>query len=203
MLTAPATARYPVLLVPGWSDRARALHHLYEYLHLQGWATVRTLEFRDRYGSNHVHALEIAEALGALSEVATGRVDIIAHSMGGLAVRRCLRDPAQQRRVRRVIFLGTPHRGTWVAWLAWGDGGREMRPGSRFLRELNSEPLPPTVRALTLRAPFDVRVVPGSSAALPAVEHARIRFATHRSLLRSRAALQRVRDALLQPDLES
>jgi len=54
------------------------------------------------------------------------RIVVVAHSMGGLAVRAYLRDhgPAQ---IAKIITLATPHHGTKIAHFGLGVNGRQMR----------------------------------------------------------------------------
>lgn len=197
-----AQARPAILLVPGWSDTSRVLRPCREYLIDAGWpaAHVRTLSFRDRYGSNIEHAMEIADAVQSLrQDVGAARIAAVAHSMGGLALRHYLTHGGADA-VHTAIFAGTPHHGTWVAWLAWGRGGSEMRPGSSFLRELNATTLPSGVRAICLRTPIDTRVLPGESAWLENAACLTVRMPTHQRLLRHRGTLRLVRDLLLDDD---
>jgi pimeloyl-ACP methyl ester carboxylesterase len=193
-----SAARPPVLLVPGWSDRARALKRLRAFLLAEGWAAVHAFDFADRFGSNIEHAAELAAVIAELRGAA-GRLDVVAHSMGGLAVRHYLAGHPDGGGIRRVLFLATPHRGTWAAYLAWGRGGREMRPGSAFLRHLERHELPHAVRAFNVRTPLDLRVFPPRSAAFPPAEDAMVRFVSHQGLLRSSAAFAHVRRCLLAP----
>ncbi|MEX1181913.1 MAG: alpha/beta fold hydrolase [Gemmatimonadota bacterium] len=197
--------RPAVLLVPGWSDTALRLRACSDYLVQSGWSAghVRRLDFRDRFGSNVGHAEEVADAVAALS-AATGqpRVAVVAHSMGGLALRRCLID-TNGSAVHTAVFVGTPHMGTLVAWAAWGRGGAEMRPGSEFLRDLNARSLPPTVRAVCLRTPIDTRVIPGSSAWLEGTECMTVRLPPHSRMLRHRPTLQQIVGILAAPAADS
>jgi triacylglycerol lipase len=191
--------RPPTLLVPGWSDTARALRHCRAHLLAAGWPEthVASVQFRDRFGSNVEHAAELsAEAARLLRRSGEASLCVVAHSMGGLAVRYWLTETGGES-VRTVIFAGTPHRGTWAAWLAWGRGGAEMRPGSRFLRELNARGLPPHVRAHCLMTPFDTRVLPGSSGTLPGAACHVVRLPTHPRLLRHRSTLRLIESLLL------
>lgn len=177
----------PVLLVPGWYDEAANLAPLAARLERAGWPASRVLaiSFEDPVGSNEEHATEVAAAIADLRERTGAReIDIVAHSMGGLAVRVALEDTIVASAVRRVVFLGTPQRGTWVAYLAWGDGGKEMEPDSEFLNELNrGNPLPESVSALTVRTPLDTRVVPGGSATLPGALDVEVCCPTHPGLV--------------------
>jgi pimeloyl-ACP methyl ester carboxylesterase len=187
--------RVPVLLVPGWSDRPRVLRRLRDRFLAAGWPpdAVATVDFRDRYGSNVAHAEELAAALAALLRT-TGRrrADVVAHSMGGLAVRRYLADAAEPR-IRRTVFLGTPHAGTWAALFAWGGGRREMLPGSQFLATLPA----PCVPCTTLRATLDLRILPGVSARLEGEADVLLRT-THQGLLRSRSVFAAILAALAE-----
>jgi triacylglycerol lipase len=192
----------PVLLVPGWSDRAQRLRHLRLDLLRAGWPAERVeiVDFRHRFGGNVEHAREIADAVrGLLDRTHAERVDIVAHSMGGLAVRHYLHFGDGAGRVRRVVFTATPHHGTWVAFLAWGGGARDMRPNSPFLRALKERPaLPAGVAALCITTPTETRVLPQRSAQLAGVRCKRVWCASHARMLRSRRVFAAVRAFLLE-----
>jgi pimeloyl-ACP methyl ester carboxylesterase len=190
----------PTLLVPGFHDTARALRHCHRQLVAWGWPPkhVRCLGFRDRHGSNLEHADELGAAIDSLSnDAGSEHVAVVAHSMGGLALRHYLTTSAQPR-VHTAIFVGTPHYGTWMAYLAWGAGGSEMRPGSPFLRALNARALPVAVRAHCISTAIDTRVVPGSSALLRGTHCHHVRLPTHPRMMRHGATLRLIRDLLLQ-----
>jgi triacylglycerol lipase len=184
-LTARPRTDVPVLLVPGWFDTARDLAALRIRLLAAGWAHVRPLTFADPTGSNREHAAEIDSVVAEiLAETGASRVDIVAHSMGGLATRWYLKEHGPAR-VRRVAFLASPHRGTLSAHFAWGEGRGEMMPESAFLDSLNVSPLlPEGLDAITIRTPIDTRVLPGESATLPGVEDHLVCCPTHQGLLR-------------------
>lgn len=77
------------------------------------------------------------EAAVSRLESATQQAPIIvAHSMGGLAVRAWLRDRTAEHRVHSVITIGTPHAGTSIARFALSPNTRQMREGSPWLRAL-------------------------------------------------------------------
>jgi triacylglycerol esterase/lipase EstA (alpha/beta hydrolase family) len=190
------------LLVPGWSDTAQRLEHARRHLVAAGWPErqVAVVDFRDRYGSNIDHAAEIADAVARLRQQSAPRqVAVVAHSMGGLALRWYLSRADGAAHVRTAIFVGTPHRGTWAAWLAWGRGGREMRPGSELLLELATSPLPATVRAICIATPIDTRVLPGSSAYLEGAECHTVQRPRHSAMLRHGRTLDLICRLLQQP----
>lgn len=190
------TDRRPVLLVPGWSDGVEELDPLRKRLFGAGWSpdSVVAVAFDDPVGSNTDHAAELAVWVEGLVR-ATGaeKVDVVAHSMGGLALRRYLLDGGADR-VRRAVFLATPHRGTVSAHLAWGDGARQMEPGSRFLLDLlRGRALPPGVRAITVRTPLDLHVIPNESATLPGVPNLEACCPTHAGLLDDEGTFKMIR----------
>jgi triacylglycerol esterase/lipase EstA (alpha/beta hydrolase family) len=191
--------KHPVLLVPGWRDRARKLRHLQQHLLAAGWPahTVHSLEFRNRFGGNVEHADELAAAMRALAGNESGeRIDIVAHSMGGLAVRQLLHKHAERAHVRRVVFLGTPHAGTLAAYLDWGQGARDMRRGSAFLNALAAAAPVEPIELISIRTPLDMRVFPGASAELSGARNLTIWCAGHRRLLRAPVVLRLVQSVL-------
>lgn len=196
---APLRDRTPVLLVPGWLDTARDLAALRIRFLAVGWAdeAVGTISFEDPTGSNRDHAEELARAVDSLLAATDAEeIDIVAHSMGGLATRWYLLVSAEAP-VRRVAFIGSPHRGTLSAHLAWGGGRDEMMPESAFLDTLNTEqPVPPGVEAITIRTPVDTHIVPGESATLPGVRDHVVCCPTHAGLLRDEEVFEVLIDFL-------
>lgn len=194
------SSHIPVLLIPGWSDRAKRLSWLQRQFIRAGWPAdhVSVVDFRDRFGSNIEHAAEIAAAVEELRRnTEATRVDVVAHSMGGLALRYYLHFHAAGSNVRRVVFTGTPHRGTWIAYLGWGKGAREMRPGNPLLAKLSGLPsVPAGISALCIHTPLETRVLPQSSALLPDSRHQRVWCSSHPRLLRSRKVFAAIRDFL-------
>jgi triacylglycerol esterase/lipase EstA (alpha/beta hydrolase family) len=186
----------PVLLVPGWFETGSLLAPMRSRLIAAGWpeSHVIALTFEDRTGSNRDHAREISHAVDSLLALTgAGRVDIVAHSMGGLATRFYLRNDGAEH-VRRVVFMATPQRGTYTAYLAFGQGREEMIPGSEFLKELNQgPPVPSGVEALTIRTALDLHVLPDESATLPGVPDVQVCCPTHEGLLRDMDAFTVVR----------
>lgn len=197
----PGPSHPPILLVPGWSDRASELEEFRLRLVEAGWSANRILplEFRDPVGSNLEHAGEVEAAVERLRrETGSDRVDIVAFSMGGLAVRHFLLFDGGSRSARKVAFLGTPHRGTVVAVFAWGAGGREMIPGSPFLERLNTDRPLEGVEMVSFHTPLDTRVVPNTSALLPGAANVEICCPGHSGMLRDGPTFALVADFLLE-----
>jgi len=105
------------------------------------------------------------ESLGAALSVELQRinapVNLVGYSMGGLVIREAFRQ-SPGLKIRRVALLNSPHNGSVAAFLMPLSACRDMRPGSAFLKRLNSTPWKhPT---LATWCPYDLMVVPGSSA---------------------------------------
>lgn len=162
----------PVVLIPGWGDIGSVrMTPLAERLKSQGWReeSVHVVDFVNPIGSNVDHAEELAAAVDSLllRNPWADEVDIVAHSMGGLASRWYIQHQGQGR-VRRLVTLGSPHRGTVASLVALGAGGDEMKPGSPFLNQLDSI-LPADVEGLTIRSEIETHIIPNESATLPGV----------------------------------
>ncbi|MBW3534042.1 MAG: alpha/beta fold hydrolase [Gemmatimonadetes bacterium] len=189
----------PVVLLPGWFNRGEDMEPLRARFLESGWdsASVVALDFEDPVGSNRTHARELARAVLDLQErTGAPRVDVVAHSMGGLALRYYLWNGGAAA-VRRVVFMATPHRGTVTSFLAWGEGAAEMRPGSAFLVGITRAPLlPPAVEALTVRTPLDLHVLPPESATLPGIPDVEVCCPTHEGMLDDDETFQAVRGFL-------
>lgn len=197
----PSGSRVPVVLVPGWSDASPTLEPLRELLLREGWShpELEVVSFRDPVGSNRDHAREIGEAIVRVqNRTGARRVDIVAHSMGGLASRFYMKNGGASV-VRRAVFIATPHRGTWLAHLAWGEGGDEMEPGSLFLLELDQvRGVPFGVEALTIRSKVDLHIIPPESARLEGVPDVEICCPTHEGLLSHPETIAAIRRFLIR-----
>lgn len=88
------------------------------------------------FGSIDRYAEGIEAAVSRL-ESATGQTPVlVGHSMGGLAIRAWLARFDAARRAHRVVTIGTPHRGTWLARFGHTANGRQMRKDSPWLAAL-------------------------------------------------------------------
>jgi triacylglycerol esterase/lipase EstA (alpha/beta hydrolase family) len=106
-------------------------------------------------------------------EASTGRPPVIvAHSMGGLAVRAWLAAQRSDARVHRVITIGTPHRGTWLGRFGRTPNTRQMRIGSAWLHRLSAgEPAERHARFTCFYSHCDNIVFPPANATLPGADN--------------------------------
>lgn len=165
--------RRPIVLLHGFAGWSRGLLPLEDFLARELSREVVRL----RLGTG-LESLESAagRAAGFLARVAAAhpgqRIDVVAHSMGGLVASYLLKTIDRGAHLGAVITLGTPHRGTPFALAGARLLGRlgpslaQMAPGSRFLEALEREPVPEGSALYSLAGLADL-LVPAPCARLP------------------------------------
>lgn len=127
----------PVIIVPGILGSAfknglwvlDPIRHIYDnlvdtlvgngYVYDQ---TIFTFPY-DWMQSNEITAEELKTKIDAVkAQTGASKVDLVAHSMGGLVARQYIESPNYGHDVDQLIFLGTPHLGAPLAYLMY-DGG--------------------------------------------------------------------------------
>ncbi len=100
------------------------------------------------------------------------KFDLIGFSMGGIISRYYVQRLGGNKRVNNLVLISAPNHGTFWAYFAakirLGEGVKEMRPDSKFLKNLNRtlvEDLK-NVRCLSLWTVFDLMIVPSWSSRL-------------------------------------
>lgn len=132
------------------------------------------------FGSIESYAETIELAVRQV-ERATGQEPVIvAHSMGGLAVRAWMARSDADTRVHRVITIGTPHHGTWLARYGRTINSREMAQRSPWLHQL-AERSPAARNALftCFYGHCDNIVFPASTGTLPGADNRHIPATAH------------------------
>lgn len=131
----------------------------------------------------------IIEAAVADATLLTGKPPtLICHSMGGLAARAWLAaTPGAARRIGKVITIGTPHRGTWLARFSHLDNGRQMRQDCDWqqglvARERALDPHRNADRFVCWYSNTDNIVFPASTATLPGADNRHVAGAAHVAL---------------------
>ena len=142
--------------------------------------------------------IPIVDAAVTRMQNATGIAPVlICHSMGGLAARAWLASSSDAtQRVARVITIGTPHAGTWLARFGHGANTREMRPDNCWLLALRSKERVDDRTLFTCwLSNADNMVCPPSNASLPNADNRRVpgvahvALAFHRDVMRESLAL--------------
>ena len=112
--------------------------------------------------------IPIIEAAVRRLETTTGLAPVIvAHSMGGLALRRWWAEQGDDARVHHAITIATPHHGTWLARFAMSHNARQMRQQSPWLGTLGAREAAGRARRFTcFYSHCDNIVFPPASATL-------------------------------------
>lgn len=233
----------PVVLVHGtWVDQYQSFASLAPRLAEEGYCVFslnlgRTVDaefpMAKLYGTNDIHesAKELAGFVGQVKEKSgAGQVDLVGWSQGGIIIRTYLKyqgganlkNPARNE-VKRVVTLGSPHRGTTLSGLAslvaWGGlldvfpeyigpAGPQLVEGSPFLAKLNQggETFA-GIEYTSIYSPFDEIVNPSENARLEAVpgavvhnidvhEACDVDFSTHEALPYAKRSLALTLQAL-------
>jgi hypothetical protein len=165
-----ARAARPVLLLHGVTSSAQDLDVLARRLRRDGHAPIVPPAggLRGALSAPGIDdlALRLRETVERLyaRHPSLAPLAIVAHARGGLVACHYVKHLGGWRRVRAVVTLGTPHRGTpaALAGLPLGVLGRsvwQMVPGMPFLRRLAEGPWPGTVRLASVWSRTDA-VVP-------------------------------------------
>lgn len=175
--------RPPVLLVHGFMGTRGALFLLESRLRADGFhvfsINLGTLNIQDiRKSAFQIHLA--IEKIMAATDGKVRKIDIVAHSMGGLIALYYLKYMGGDEHVRKLVSLGTPYNGTWTSLLgvvllgSLSPSTWQMLPGSYFLRMLGAVPPPPRVECTSVIARYDgmcppatARISPGSNYDLP------------------------------------
>lgn len=126
-----------------------------------------------------------------------GRVKILSHSMGGINARWYVEMLDGHELVDDVVTLGTPHQGTYAAYLGYfSRGGRALTPSSDVIRRLNADGPADGVDYTGVWGKADALVVPSTHGRLPwdgaqNVENVGIGLYGHLSLIFRKSLLKK------------
>lgn len=193
---APADAHTPVVFVPGLGATGAAFRLMRWYLRLHGFRRCYPAHFAPGMGMRE-RARHLASLVRKVRRT-TGekKVDLVAHSLGGIVARLAISDFRLGSSIRILITLGSPHRGTYPARYGNTSILHDLRPGSELLSRLLEKPLPERMRTVCFWSRNDLFVLPAESAILPGSETVDLTPATHYSYLLHPAVFERVRRIL-------
>lgn len=134
-LRADQAARRGVLLVHGFVCNRGLWNPWLKHLIDQN-TPVMAVNLEPIFGSIDDYTGVIERAVQSLERCTGLPPIVVAHSMGGLALRRWWLEPGNLARLHHVITLGTPHHGTWLARFALSPNARQMRQHSPWLAAL-------------------------------------------------------------------
>ncbi len=120
-----------------------------------------------------------------LAITSAANLTLVAHSMGGLVCRAYLRRYGGAS-IERLVTMGTPHHGTFHAYLASGPNGAQMRPGNRWLETLTATVI--DVPFVSIYSVHDTIIAPQDSSVMPGAENIKLSAIGHVSMPSGAAA---------------
>jgi pimeloyl-ACP methyl ester carboxylesterase len=198
--TAPVRG-IPVLCIHGFHMTGSSTWGLRRYLERHGRPT-RAVSLGLPYRSPTVYSRALVRAIRQLRDEAGTSMDVVAHSMGGLVLRQALAEaPELASSIRRIVTLGTPHRGTaLLRGRRSGPVARMMGPDAPYVKGLPEfHAVAPSVEVLTLSARHDWIVFPRDTAHLSGTHRVTVEDLGHLGLLTDRRCFRQVAEALGAP----
>ena len=197
----------PLLLVHGFASHPACLAPLARSLGKTLGRTVVRVALSPGREDLRRSAGVLGNLLGELAaQPGFEHADVVAHSMGGLTATYLLKKLDRGRHLRRVVTLGTPHRGTPLALLGLPAATvcrsiLQMLPGSGLLGELAALEIPTASELVSIAGSADwlvparfTRVAPG-----PGQHNLTLRGVCHTGLLTGGDTLVRVAQELARP----
>ncbi len=184
----------PVLMVPSAANNRSAMGFLRSFLVHRGfpwvWAVQPPQASQETLSDA---AAELGAAIERLcADSQASQVDLVGHGSGGLVAAWYARHLDTNGRVRRLVTLGTPWRGSKMSVFRRGRLGEETLFGAHVLDDLV-----PSARTVSIWSPDDPTVIPSSSAVPEhGAETVRVDSAGHHEMLLSARVFRAVQAAL-------
>ena len=102
----------------GCLDRIHVYTHMFDYLQSHGYqenVNLFPLAFDWRKSAGFNSSILLAKIDQVLAQTGAPKVNILAHSQGGLVTEVALKDPSSAGKVSRVLTMGTPYLGATKA----------------------------------------------------------------------------------------
>ena len=138
VLPESSPSRTPIVFVHGYFHNRSAWVKYFRWLKKEGFTHLLALDLKGKFNGIEKYAKQLEKEVEKLTEkYEVNKVDIVAHSMGGLVSRYYIQKLGGSKKVRKLVTLGTPHNGTKVAVFVLGKARPQMLPGSNFLEEIS------------------------------------------------------------------
>jgi predicted alpha/beta hydrolase family esterase len=179
LLPPGSRGRRGVLLVHGFVCNRGLWNRWLERLHAQGVPVV-AVNLEPVFGSIDDYIAIIERGMLQLECATSLAPVIVAHSMGGLALRRWWAVQGGDARVHHAVTLATPHHGTWLARFAVTRNSRQMQASSPWLRAVAAgEPAGRAARFTCFYSHCDNIVFPPATATLPGADNRHLPGVAH------------------------
>jgi len=195
---------HPVLLVHGINDTGARFDKMRSALRAHGFDSVYAISITPPDASISLEAMgeQVMDGVRTCMQTTEAqKIDIVAFSMGALAVRHALHNLDGLSSVRRLVSVSAPHHGTLNAYLSRKSGVTQMRPGSRFLSDLNAGgDRWGDLEVFSFWSPLDLVVIPATSSVLAGAHNRAFPVALHHQMLSDNRVIGAVIQALASSD---
>lgn len=194
---AAAAVHDPIVFVHGFSGSASNWNTMINRFKADGYTADELYAWNyNSYQSNTVIAAQLATYVEQVrSRTGAAKVDVVAHSMGGLNSRQYLKFHGGTNYVDDWASLGSPHHGTTWAYGCISTPCVEMRPGSAFLSNLNAgDETPGAVNYGSWYSPCDELIEPKTSPVLSGAKNTQTACLGHLALITDATVYTQVRD---------
>lgn len=186
-----------VFLIHGIFDDGRLFKKMDKYLKNLGIITIiPSLKPADaRHGIN-----DLANKLKIIIDQHTDKNEkftIVGFSLGCLISRAYLQDLGGANRCINFHAISGPHSGSTLAYFFVGQGAKDLRPNSLFLRMLDkTQHRLKHINLFSYRTPFDLMIVPSKSSHWPIAKNYITQTPMHRMMLNNRLVLESIKNSL-------
>ena len=191
---------HPVLLVHGVLVNDGVWFLLRRGLEQRGVTPTYTMNYGPPFADIETFADQLRVKIDQIcASTGASRVILVGHSMGGLVARAYLRRFGASR-VEKLVTMGTPHHGSFLAWGFPGRDLEQMRPGNAWLAALNrheADPAPVPITSIWSR--HDSMVAPQASSQLACAQNVAVVGIGHNALLIDRGVVEFLAQVLEVP----
>lgn len=155
----------PVVCVHGLWHRAQGWFYMRRALAKAGFTRCFAFSYKSYKYTRPDEICPLLEAavLEAETRCPGQKPILVGHSLGGVIIRCWLAEPGNADRVQGVLTLGTPHRGSSLAALAFGTLGKSLRPSNPFFADLAAREKDYPFPCVSLVTACDEMVLPQAS----------------------------------------
>ena len=186
----------PVLLVHGYDMNRATMWPLGWYLRARGWKWVHSVNHGPWGNPIAAHARHLAERIAELKQASGAtQIDVVAHSMGGLITAFYASRMDGAGDIRRLVTIGTPWKGSWLAYFGRRAEARDLEPESAVVTDV-SRLAPQVLQVTSIWTECDQIVVPARSSVIDHANCIEVSVAGHLDLLLDGRVFTAVRNAL-------
>lgn len=192
--------RNPVLLIHGIWDTIEVFNTMFNHLSKKGWE-VHRINLTPNTGFARLESLAL-QVKNYIDQTFShhDKIDLVGFSMGGLVTRYYLQRLQGINKVDRYINISAPNHGTIIAHGLPIGGISQMRPNSKFLKDLNkdAEEILSQIKFTWMWTPHDLMIIPAKSTCLKVGKGLQFPVKVHKWMISDKEVLNTLESLLLE-----